>query len=654
MGSERQPERNHSLDRLLVSFGLLNVAEWGFVTALSIYAFRAGGTLYVGLLGVRLLAGALSSAVLAPLVMGRRGVLGLITAARVLTLGCAAALTLAGAGFLIVLGVALADALVAAAYRPAQARTLPALARSPQQLTRAVAGTSIAKTVGQAAGALFGGLAVELMRPGLAIGLAATVMLLACLGSLRLAPAAVVGVRGADRPLRDGLAAIPGVLRAPDARPLVLASVLRTLVRGLWGALLVVVALRLLHDGSTGVGVIQAATALGAILALPLTATQIGRARLALPCVLAFVGAGVAVGTISAASSLALVAALVCVWGASMALADATSLSLLHRLMSTEAFSRTVAVMESLKLISEGAGALLAPALVAGLSLRAAIAVAGLPLPLLMLASWSRVRGADDVAAGRGRLVALLHRVPLLRGLDMAALEQLAAHAQPLACTAGEVVFARGEPGDSFYVIESGEAEVAIHGRGVARLGPGAEFGERALLRDTPRTATVTARSNLRLRTIGRDAFMEAVTGERGVRLAPADLTALPLEQALAKAALFSGLGAGPRARLAAVSTPVTLAAGEVAFERGDGAEHLYLLLSGRVELIDGAGLRSVLEPGDTFGELSALGGMPRLAQARALTRLQLASLPAAVALAELGERVPFTAEAEPNHGVGA
>ncbi|MDE3130529.1 MAG: hypothetical protein KGL16_05200 [Acidobacteriota bacterium] len=58
--------RNVALMRLLGGFGLLNLSEWGFIAALSVHAYRAGGTLGVGLLGVRFVAGALSSALLAP------------------------------------------------------------------------------------------------------------------------------------------------------------------------------------------------------------------------------------------------------------------------------------------------------------------------------------------------------------------------------------------------------------------------------------------------------------------------------------------------------------------------------------------------------------------------------------------------------------
>ena len=98
----------------------------------------------------------------------------------------------------------------------------------------------------------------------------------------------------------------------------------------------------------------------------------------------------------------------------------------------------------------------------------------------------------------------------------MASLEQLAAYAQPVIATAGSAVIREGEQGDRFYVIQSGEAEVLIHGHDVNELGPGDSFGERALLRDTPRTATVEARSELELQAIERDAFLEAVTGQPG------------------------------------------------------------------------------------------------------------------------------------------
>lgn len=631
--------RNRRLMRLLASFSLLNISEWGFVTALSIHAFRVGGALDVGLIGLRLLAGALSSALLAPLLLNRSGVLSGIALARTVLLAAAAALAIAGASFLWILLFVVLDSVVAAGYRPAQSSLIPSLSRTPHELIRAVAGTSTAKTLGQAAGALLGGGAVEFVSPGAAMAGEAAIMFLAFLCGLRLRPRVRVDVDRSKNALREGLAAFPSALSNPASWPLIVASVLRTLVRGVWSALLVVVALRLLRSGSSSVGLIQAATAIGAIIALPLTATQIGRSRLALPCALSFVGAGVAVGLISTATTLVVVAALVCIWGISMALADATSLSLLHRLLPTEAFSRTVAVMESLKLVSEGMGALLAPGLVALFGARAAIAIAGIPLPLLMVVTWARVRKADDLAAGRGAIVALLHQVPIFRELDMASLEQLAANAAPTSFPAGSAIVTEGEPGDRFFVIESGQAQVLIHGLEVNRLGPGGDFGERALLRDTPRTATVVAVTDMHLQAIGREAFMEAMTGERGVSLRAANVANAPLPDLLAATPTFSRVSRESLQRLARGAQRRAVEEGSVLFEQGEHSDAVYVLLGGRVMLCEDGELRSVLEPGEIFGELSVIHGAPRFAEAKAISAIEVAVIPADLVIGELNSR---------------
>jgi CRP-like cAMP-binding protein len=640
VSSSRLKLRNVSLLRLLGSFGLLNVSEWGFIAALSVHAYRVGGTLDVGLLGVRFVAGALSSALLAPLLVSRRGVLSLIAALRACLLGAAAAMVISGSQFLLVLLFVVLDAIVAAAYRPAQSRLMPSLARSPEDLMSAVAGTSMAKTIGQAAGALLGGAAVEFVSPGTAMGGGAAVMLLALVCTLGVGGTPIAVDTGPlMRRLTEGLAAFPSVLGDVNAWPLVLASVLRTLVRGLWGALLVVVALHLLHAGSSSVGLLQAVSGLGVLIALPVTVAQIGRSRLALPCLLSFVAAGITLGLVSAATALPVVAVLVFIWGGSMAVADATSLSLLHRLLPTEAFSRTVTVMESLKLLTEGAGALLAPALVALFGLRAALVVGGLPLPVLMIVTWARVHSSDELAAGRGTVVARLHRVRLFRGLDMASLEQLAAYAQPVDVSAGEEPVKQGEPGELFYVIQAGEADVLINGFKVTQLGSPDEFGDRALLRDTPRTATVRALTDMRLLAIGRDEFLQAVTGEAGVSFEPQDLLRVPPEQVLRELTVFAGTGESELRTLAGSARRERLPAGTVVFDVGEPSVAAYLILQGRVELQREGAVSAVLLAGDIFGELSVIHQTPRPGRAVVAEPVVALVLPAEAILAVVKPR---------------
>jgi len=126
----------------------------------------------------------------------------------------------------------------------------------------------------------------------------------------------------------------------------------------------------------------------------------------------------------------------------------------------------------------------------------------------------------------------LLRRVPLFAPLSAPVLERLALGAREVQAPAGQVVFEQGAPGDSFYVIADGEVEVSIDGRHVRRESRGEGFGEIALLRDTPRTATITAVTPSTLIAIDREAFLSAVTGHPGSAEAAEGIVAARLAHA--------------------------------------------------------------------------------------------------------------------------
>jgi di/tricarboxylate transporter/CRP-like cAMP-binding protein len=130
-------------------------------------------------------------------------------------------------------------------------------------------------------------------------------------------------------------------------------------------------------------------------------------------------------------------------------------------------------------------------------------------------------RAGDD----RARWLAA---VPLFAGLDRVTLAKLAAHVEPVRFAPGEVVYREGDPGDAFYVVLRGTFSdyVATVDAGVdARLatrGPGATFGEIALLADRPRSTTVRADTPAEALRLARGRFLELVRQEPAVALAVA------------------------------------------------------------------------------------------------------------------------------------
>jgi hypothetical protein len=164
-------------------------------------------------------------------------------------------------------------------------------------------------------------------------------------------------------------------------------------------------------------------------------------------------------------------------------------------------------------------GSVAAPALVEAVGPRRALVVVGAILPLLTLLSWRGLVEIDKTVAAPTAELALVDAVPMFAPLSIAAKEYMARRLVSVPVSAGDVVIRAGDPGDRFYIVADGEFDVLADGAD-RKMGGGDYFGEIALLRDVPRTATIRAVADGQLYALERADFLAAVTSHSAARIA--------------------------------------------------------------------------------------------------------------------------------------
>ncbi len=505
------------LRRLQLGWSVASVGGWAFMVALAVYAYREGGATAVGLAALARMLPAGLAAPLAGLLAdrySRRDVLVVTCAGRAVALAAIAAAIAAAAPLAVVLALAAVVTVLQTAHRPAQAALLALLARTPHELAAANTVWNALDNAGFVAGALLG---------GALIATAGTATVFTVTAALLLAAAAALARVERDRvpEHRAGLSGrgeIAGGLRAVRSDP-VLARVVgvlavTTLIEGIVDVLVVVAALSLLDLGDAGVGWLNGAWGAGGLVGGVAALMLLHRGRLS---------AGLAGGAVLAGISLLVLAALpgavaglvlIAAFGFGYTLVEIAGLTLAQRLTSDELLARAFGVMESVYWITTGIGAILAPLLIAWFGVRGALAVAGGCLVVLVAVAARALARIEDRRPVPQRGFELLRGVGFLAPLPLATLENLALRLAPVGVAAGADAVREGEPGERFYLVDSGELDVHAGGRTLGRLGPGDCFGEIALLHDVPRTATVTAVAPVRLQSLGREEFLAAVTGQ--------------------------------------------------------------------------------------------------------------------------------------------
>jgi len=507
---------NPALRLVELSWALTTTAYWVFIVALSLFAYEAGGVAAVGVVG---LIRVLPSVVAAPFaaVLGdrypRHRVLFLVNVARTALILAAAAVALLDVHVAAIYVLTAFVGLMQSLFRPTQAALLPALARSPEELTAANLVLTTIESVGIFMGPAIGGIMLALTGTDAVFAASAVAFLLSAL--------LLAGVRPEREPpraplktglLRESFAGFATIARDSRLRLIVGLYGAQTLVAGALNVLIVVMALELLDMGEAGIGFLNSAVGIGGLLGGFAALALLSRNKLASDFAVGLVLWGAPIALIGIFPNAALALVLLGVVGIGVTLVDVAGLTLLQRAVPDEVMTRVFGVVQSVFVGTLGLGAIIAPLLIKLFDVRGALVVSGGLLPVLALLFWRRLQALDGDTLAPAEL-ALLRRLALFRPLPPATLDQLASALIAVTATDGDEIIRQGDSGDRFYVIARGEVDVSSDGQHVATLGEGDYFGEIALLRDVPRTATVRAKGDVELFALERDEFLGAVTG---------------------------------------------------------------------------------------------------------------------------------------------
>ena len=506
--------RNGDLRRLLLAWAASNLASRASAIAVAVYAYQAGGAGAVGVIAfARLTAAAAFAPWLSVLADRRPRKLVMIGSdlVRFALLAAMTALVAVEAASAAVYLLAVLLAVAEPVFRSAQAALTPALVATPAELTAANVVASGVESVGLFLGPALG--ALLLAVTGVAEVFAVTAGLLV----VAVVLVARIGTAGAIAPERQGrrrslLAGWQTIVAEPGLRVVIALFSIQSFVAGMFNVLVVVVAIQVLDLGTPGVGLLDGMVGVGALLAVVVAAGLAGRQRLAGYFGIGLLLWGLPLALAGLVTETAVVIALFVLVGVGNTLVDVSGVTLMQRSAPDEVLGRVFGAFEALAVLSMGVGSLLAPLLVSTVGARGALVVAGLILPVVLVPLWRPLVRIDATSESSPEEVKLLRGIPIFAPLPVPEIERLAKALSPVRIDAGSAVFRESESGDRFYVIRAGTAEVEIGDRHVRTLGPGESFGEIALVRDVPRTATVRARTDLDLLALDREVFVATLT----------------------------------------------------------------------------------------------------------------------------------------------
>jgi MFS family permease len=515
-----------TLRRLVAAWGLSVVAETAVTVALIVVAYGVGGATWVAaFVAVR----TVPALVVGPVLIGRsdrgsreRWLAGVLVIRLVLVILAAVSLAL-GAGTLgLVLGGL--SSVLFTTHRPMNAALLPYVSGTPAQLTAANASSAFVEAGATLVGPALAGALLVVAPPTAVLGCSAVLLVVAA-GTVRgvrdVPPsgstAAPLTLLTAARDLHKGFAS----LRRPWFVLVLVVS--QTAARGALLVAIAVLAVTVFDLGDPGVGWLSSMLGVGGLVGSLLAVVLVTSTRLARGFVGGILLWGMPMLVLGAVTEPVAGLLAFAVIGLGNAFVDVGVFTLVARLVPPHLMGRAFAAFEVAIVVGVTAGSWVAGVVIDRVRVQPLLVAAGSTLVVLSLLAVRDASRVDRSLEPSPHVEALRACRPL-SSLPTVSIDHLAAVAEERTFEPGSVVIRQGDHGEEFFVVLAGSASVVVDGVLVGGLHAGDAFGDVALLRTTPRTATIVADETLSTLTLTRQDFLTFVVGHVASATALADL----------------------------------------------------------------------------------------------------------------------------------
>jgi MFS family permease len=556
-GSLKSVFVNRNLRRMQLAFAGSLIGNWAFTTAVSVWAYGEGGAKAVGIYySIRLAVMALATPFVSTLAdkYPRKAVMIYSDIYSAVIVVLATVCLYADTPALPIYVLAVVTSFGGSAFRAAQGAITPQLADTTEQLTASngTASTleSLAIFVGPAiATGLLAITDVEIVFLLNVVSFAWSMLMVAGIRISKteaeaekeaepdnLGEALVEAVEEAEEKAESFLSQTSAGFRAirhdKDLFVTVVEGSAQTIVAGALAVIPLVIAVEILDTGAKGVGLLDSVMGLGAIVGGIFAIARASKHKLGQDLIVGVFLWSFPLVVITIWPSPVAAFAVMAVLGFANPVVDVNVFTVIQRLTPDAVLGRVFGAFETCLIGTMALGSAIAPLMLHLWGLRTTVGVLGVVIGLIAVLGYPRMRALDrrlEAPAG----LPLLQAIPMFAPLHPVTVDALARALVRVEVPPAEVIVHEGDESDLFYVIESGRVQVtAADGHVLREEGPGEYFGEIGLLRDVPRTATITAMEPTVLLALEREEFLGAVTGQGEARRLAEDVVVRRLRAA--------------------------------------------------------------------------------------------------------------------------